>query len=65
MICFILFYHIAVPKLEKHLQRALIPCRGAESFADFDSLSWLNVLLSWLWPNLNRTARSHGEMPRC
>lgn len=32
---------------------ARLPSR-AESFADLDSLSWLNVLLSWLWPNLNR-----------
>lgn len=32
----------------------IVEMRGAESFADLDSLSWLNVLLSWLWPNLNR-----------
>ncbi|CAK9082710.1 unnamed protein product [Durusdinium trenchii] len=30
-----------------------LPSR-AESFADLDNLSWLNVLFSWLWPNLNR-----------
>ncbi|CAJ1383787.1 unnamed protein product [Effrenium voratum] len=26
----------------------------AESCADLDNLSWLNAVLSWLWPNLNR-----------
>ena len=28
--------------------------RGAESFAELGSLSWLNALISWLWPSFNR-----------
>ena len=28
--------------------------RGTESFAELGNLSWLNALISWLWPSFNR-----------
>ncbi|OLP92733.1 hypothetical protein AK812_SmicGene25408 [Symbiodinium microadriaticum] len=41
--------------------------QGAESFAELGSLSWLNALISWLWPSFNRAVMDfvHEDlMPR-
>ncbi|CAE7335159.1 Esyt3 [Symbiodinium necroappetens] len=45
---------------------ARLPSR-AESFAELGSLSWLNALISWLWPSFNRAVMDfvHEDlMPR-